>query len=53
MAPAHIGTGIGRRLFAHVTEHLRAEGVTALRIESDPYAEGAGRTLPVLLLTLA
>lgn len=70
VGPAHIGTGIGRRLFAHAAEHLRAEGVTALRIESDPYAEGfylkagarrvgevestpAGRTLPVLLLTLA
>ena len=48
--PAHIGTGIGRRLFAHATERLRAEGVTTLRIESDPNAEtfylrmGARRT---------
>ena len=70
VAPPHIGIGIGRRLFAHAADHLRAEGVTALRIEADPYAEGfylkagarrvgevastpAGRTLPVLLLTLA
>ena len=40
VTPAHIGTGVGRRLFAHATERLRAEGVTTLRIESDPYAEG-------------
>jgi GNAT superfamily N-acetyltransferase len=70
VAPAHIGAGIGRRLFAHATERLRAEGATTLRIESDPNAEGfylkagarrvgdvpsapAGRTLPVLVLTLA
>jgi GNAT superfamily N-acetyltransferase len=70
VAPAHIGTGIGRRLLAHAAERLRAEGVTTLRIESDPNAEGfylkagarrvgevdstpAGRTLPVLVLTLA
>ncbi|HUF91881.1 MAG TPA: GNAT family N-acetyltransferase [Candidatus Limnocylindria bacterium] len=70
VAPAHIGTGIGRRLLAHATTRLRAEGVTALRIESDPHAEGfylkagarrvgevpstpAGRTLPLLVLTLA
>jgi GNAT superfamily N-acetyltransferase len=40
VAPAHIGTGVGRRLFAHLTDRLRAEGVTTLRIESDPNAEG-------------
>lgn len=39
VAPAHMGAGIGRRLFAHATERLRAEGATALRIESDPNAE--------------
>ena len=37
--PAHIGTGIGRRMFAHATQRLAAEGVTTLRIESDPNAE--------------
>jgi GNAT superfamily N-acetyltransferase len=40
IAPAHIGTGIGRMLFAHATERLRAEGVHTVRIESDPNAEG-------------
>jgi GNAT superfamily N-acetyltransferase len=40
VAPSHIGTGIGRRLFAHATEHLRAAGVRTVRIESDPNAEG-------------
>jgi GNAT superfamily N-acetyltransferase len=70
IAPAHIGAGIGRTLFAHATERLRAEGVHTVRIESDPNAEGfylkmgarrvgevesspAGRTLPVLVLTLS
>lgn len=55
VAPAHIGTGIGRRLFAHARERLAAEGVTALRgarrvgeVESTP----AGRTLPLLILAL-
>lgn len=40
VAPTHIGTGIGRRLVAHATERLRAEGVRTVRIESDPNAEG-------------
>jgi GNAT superfamily N-acetyltransferase len=40
IAPAHIRAGIGRRLFAHVIDRLRAEAVTTLRIESDPNAEG-------------
>lgn len=70
VAPARIGAGIGRRLFAHARGRLAAEGVTMLRIESDPNAEGfylkmgarrvgevpsqpAGRTLPVLVLTLS
>src|SRR5947209_10067159 len=38
--PAHIGRGVGARLFEHAVATLRADGVRELRIASDPYAEG-------------
>jgi ribosomal protein S18 acetylase RimI-like enzyme len=38
--PEHIGSGIGRALFEHMTAELRAAGVELLRIESDPNAVG-------------
>ena len=38
--PDRIGTGVGRRLFAHLRRALRAAGVKQLRIASDPHAEG-------------
>jgi GNAT superfamily N-acetyltransferase len=40
IAPAHIGRGVGRTLFAHTVATLNAHGATTLRIESDPNAEG-------------
>jgi N-acetylglutamate synthase-like GNAT family acetyltransferase len=38
--PRCIGTGIGRRLFAHLLKRLRAMKVTRLKIASDPNAAG-------------
>lgn len=43
--PAHIGTGVGVKLFDHVIRMIRAEGGTALRIASDPNAEGFYRKM--------
>lgn len=38
--PPHIGTGLGRRLWAHAMETARALGFRTLRIDADPNAEG-------------
>ncbi len=38
--PAHIGRGLGRRLLEHAREQARRRGAHALRIVSDPHAEG-------------
>ena len=38
--PGHIGTGAGRLLFEHAVIEVRARGGAALRIASDPNAEG-------------
>jgi GNAT superfamily N-acetyltransferase len=38
--PAHIGTGVGRRLWAHAVDTARATGFRTLRIDADPHAEG-------------
>jgi GNAT superfamily N-acetyltransferase len=40
LAPALIGSGLGRQLFAHAAQTARALGATELLIESDPNAEG-------------
>lgn len=37
--PGHIGRGIGAALWAHAVERARAEGITTLTIDADPYAE--------------
>ncbi len=38
--PRCIGTGVGRRLFAHLLKRVREMKVTRLKIASDPNAEG-------------
>ena len=38
--PAAIGSGVGRRLWQHATEHARAHGCTAIVLQSDPHAVG-------------
>ena len=38
--PAHIGRGVGARMFDHAVARLRIEGARDLRIASDLYAEG-------------
>lgn len=38
--PAHMGAGIGRRLFDHAVATARGMGGSVLRIASDPNAEG-------------
>lgn len=38
--PGHIGRGIGRALWAHAVGRARADGITTLTIDADPYAEG-------------
>ena len=37
--PAHIGTGVGRVLLAHMRDRAAERGATALIIQSDPNAE--------------
>lgn len=39
VAPAHIGTGLGRRLMTHATDEVRRRGGKSLLIQSDPNAE--------------
>jgi len=38
--PEHMGAGVGRALFLHLTERARGLGLRALEISSDPNAEG-------------
>jgi GNAT superfamily N-acetyltransferase len=38
--PRAIGTGVGAMLWRHMLGEARARGYAAVRIESDPYAEG-------------
>jgi GNAT superfamily N-acetyltransferase len=45
VVPESIGTGIGRRLWRHAIDTARAAGFTALRIESEPHAEGFYRAM--------
>jgi GNAT superfamily N-acetyltransferase len=40
VAPRHIGTGVGKLLFAHLLRRLRSTGATRLRVASDPHAQG-------------
>jgi GNAT superfamily N-acetyltransferase len=41
IAPEAIGSGVGRALFEHAKDQLRARGETVMTILSDPYAEPA------------
>jgi GNAT superfamily N-acetyltransferase len=43
--PAHMGAGVGRRLFRHALRTTRAAQGTTLRIASDPHAEEFYRRL--------
>lgn len=38
--PSHMGSGVGRRLFAHAVDRCRAIGAPRLWITADPNAEG-------------
>jgi GNAT superfamily N-acetyltransferase len=40
LRPAHIGRGLGRRLFGETVRLARDEGTTRLFVNSDPNAEG-------------
>lgn len=40
VAPAAMGHGAGRTLFAHAEHTARSTGFSRMRIESDPHAEG-------------
>ena len=40
VAPARMGTGVGRRLFAHARDLARGIGAPRLGISADPNAEG-------------
>ena len=43
--PAHMGRGVGARLFADAVGTLRADGARQLRIASDPFAVGFYRRM--------
>lgn len=43
--PAHLGSGVGTRLFAHALKRVRAAGGTSLEIASDPNAQGFYRKM--------
>jgi len=45
VAPAHLGNGLGTRLFEHAIATARSLGGSLLRIESDPNAEGFYRRM--------
>jgi GNAT superfamily N-acetyltransferase len=38
--PAHLGQGIGQRLFEHMAQHCVELGFSAVEIQSDPFAKG-------------
>jgi N-acetylglutamate synthase-like GNAT family acetyltransferase len=40
VAPAHIGTGVGKELFLHAMQNAAGENVSQVEISSDPNAEG-------------
>jgi N-acetylglutamate synthase-like GNAT family acetyltransferase len=45
VAPAHIGTGIGKELFLHAMQNAARRNVSAVEILSDPNAEGFYRKM--------
>lgn len=40
VAPAHIGTGLGRKLFSHAAARAVSLHASIIEIDADPYAEG-------------
>jgi GNAT superfamily N-acetyltransferase len=48
--PAHMGRGVGARLFADAVAALRADGARQLRIASDPFAVGFYRRMGARLV---
>lgn len=48
LLPDFIGQGLGRRIFLDVVARAGAAGITTLRIESDPNAEGFYRRMGCL-----
>jgi len=48
--PAHMGRGVGARLFADAVATLRADGARQLRIASDPFAVGFYRRMGARLV---
>lgn len=45
VAPAHIGTGVGKELFLHAMQNASGRDLKAVEIFSDPNAEGFYRKL--------
>ena len=45
VAPAHIGTGVGKELFIHAMQTAAGQNVAAVEILSDPNAEGFYRKM--------
>jgi GNAT superfamily N-acetyltransferase len=45
VAPAHIGTGVGKELFLHAMQRAARENVSEVEILSDPNAEGFYRKM--------
>jgi predicted N-acetyltransferase YhbS len=45
VAPAHLGSGIGKTLFLHAMQNAARRDVSAVEISSDPNAEGFYRKL--------
>lgn len=40
VAPTHIGTGLGRKLFSHAVEKAISLNASVIEIDADPHAEG-------------
>jgi GNAT superfamily N-acetyltransferase len=45
VAPAHIGTGVGKELFLHAMQRAAGENISEVEILSDPNAEGFYRKM--------
>ena len=45
VAPAHIGTGVGKELFIHAMQRAGRRNISAVEISSDPNAEGFYRKM--------
>lgn len=40
VAPAHIGSGVGKELFLHAMQNAAGQQISEVEISSDPHAEG-------------